>query len=263
MKIGWIGLGEIGTRMVKRLLAAGHEVTVYARGAGLEEAKAAGASTQSDYAALAADSEILTVCVYADEQVRGILFENGALGAMQPGSILAIHTTGSPTVALEAGERAPAGVSVLDATFSAGPDDVSCGKAVMMVGGDVETLEKAKPAFGAYAGEIHHVGPLGAGQTIKLFNNLLFAANLMNTVELLQLAERQGLDTKTIAKVLQGCSGGSYAMRLFQAVPVDEMMTRARPYLEKDVSTAIETAKEGGLDVSAFVATQAYFQPRK
>jgi 3-hydroxyisobutyrate dehydrogenase-like beta-hydroxyacid dehydrogenase len=151
---------------------------------------------------------------------------------------------------------------VLDATFSAGPEDVSAGKAVMMVGGDTAALELAKPAFSAYAAEIHHVGPLGAGQTIKLLNNLVFAANLMNTVELLHLAERQGLDTKTIAKTLQGCSGFSYAMRMFQAAPIEDMMNRARPYLEKDVATAVKVAKEGGLDISAFAATERYFQPK-
>jgi 3-hydroxyisobutyrate dehydrogenase-like beta-hydroxyacid dehydrogenase len=262
MKIGWVGLGEIGSRMVKRLLGAGHDVTVYARGAALEEIKAAGAKTANDYATLAASSDLFIVCVYTDEQVADILFSQGALAAMRPGSIASIHTTGSPTLAREAGQRAPQGVSVLDATFSAGPDDVAAGKAVMMVGGDAAALEKARPAFSAYAGEIHHVGPLGAGQTIKLLNNLVFASNLMNTVELLHLAERQGLDTRTVAKTLQGCSGFSYAMRMFQAGPVDDMMKRARPYLEKDVATAAQVAREGGLDISAFAATEKYFQPK-
>jgi 3-hydroxyisobutyrate dehydrogenase len=263
MKIGWIGLGEIGTHMAQRLLAAGHDVTVYARGAGLAAAKASGAKTSDDYTALAAGSEMLGLCVFTDAQLREVLLDRGALAAMQPGSLVAIHTTGSPALARELGERAPRGVEILDATFSASPDAMAAGKAVLMVGGDSAAIEKAKPAFSAFSSEIHAVGPLGSGQTIKLLNNLMFAANLMNTAELLRLAQRQGLDTATIAKTVQNCSGGSYAMRMFQAAPLEEMLTRARPYLEKDVTTAVETAKEAGLDISAFDATAKYFEPRK
>jgi 3-hydroxyisobutyrate dehydrogenase len=263
MNIGWVGLGSIGTRMVKRLLAAGHQVTVYPRGGGLEEVKAAGAQASNDYAALAASSEMLILCVFTDDQVRDVLFNNGALAAMKPGSLLAIHTTGSPNMPREAAERAPAGVEVLDATFSAGPDEVSAGKAVLMVGGDAKALEEATPVFNAYAAEIHHVGPVGAGQTIKLLNNLMFAANLMNTAELLHLAQRQGLDTAHIAKIIQGCSGASYAMRMFQHAPLEEMVSKSRPYLEKDVTTAVAVANEAGLDISAFEATAKYFAPRK
>jgi 3-hydroxyisobutyrate dehydrogenase len=262
MNIGWVGLGEIGTQMVKRLLAAGHKVTAYERGAGLEEVKAAGAHMSNDYPALAASCEILTLCVFTDQQVRDVLYAGGALAAMRSGSILAIHTTGSPTVPREAGEKAPPGVSVLDATFSGSPDAIAAAKAAMMVGGDAAALHKAAPMFTAYAAHIHHVGPLGSGQTIKLLNNLMFAANLMNTAELLRLAQTQGLDTATVAKIFQDCSGASYAMRMFEAAPLEEMVRRARPYLEKDVSTAVTTAKEAGLDMSAFEATAKYFEPR-
>ena len=118
MKISWIGLGAIGAEMAKRLLAAGHEVTVYPRGKGLAEVCAAGAQTCDDYAALAAGGELLGLCVYNDAQVREVLFDHGALAALKPGVVLANHTTGSPALAREIGAHAPTGAGVLDAIGS-------------------------------------------------------------------------------------------------------------------------------------------------
>lgn len=263
MDIGWVGLGGIGTEMVKRLLGAGHRVTVYARGKGLAQAQAAGAAASSDYAALAAASELFVLCVYKDEQQREVLFDKGALAALRPGAILATHTTGSPAMALEMGERAPEGVAVLDATFSGGPADVAAGRLTLMVGGEAAALERARPAFETYAQQIHHAGALGQGQTLKLLNNLLFAANLMNAAELMTLAKGQGLVTQTVAQVVQACSGQSYAMNMFKAErPLEVALAAARPYLEKDVAAAVEAAAEAGLDIAAFAPVIDYYRPR-
>jgi 3-hydroxyisobutyrate dehydrogenase-like beta-hydroxyacid dehydrogenase len=261
MNIGWIGLGGIGTEMVKRLLGAGQTVTAYTRGKGLAEVEAGGAKTCGDYAELAAQSDLLVICVYSDAQLADVLFDRGALAALRPGSILAIHTTGSPQLARRIGEQAPAGVGVLDATFSGGPADVAAGKLTLIVGGEAETLARARPVLETYAAQIYHVGPLGHGQTLKLLNNLIFATNLMNAVELLRLAESQGFDTKTAAQVIQASSGASYTMNLFRAAPPAAMLAASRHYMEKDVATAMQTAAELGLDMSAFAATAAYFQP--
>lgn len=264
MKIGWIGLGAIGAEMARRLLAAGHEVTVYPRGRGLAEVRAAGAATCDDYAALAAGSELLGVCVYNDAQVREVLFDAGALAALKPGAVLANHTTGSPALAREIGDRAPSGVGVLDATFSGGPAEVAAGRLTIMAGGEAGALAKAQAALEAYAGQIHHVGALGLGQTLKLLNNLLFATNQMNAALMLQLAQAQGFDTATAARVLQGCSGASFALGLFQRpAPVAAVLAGSRLYLEKDVAAAARAAADAGLDLGAFAETLAYFSPGK
>ena len=261
MNIGWIGLGGIGTEMVKRLLGAGHEVTVYARGRGLAEVEAAGARTSPDYAAVAAGRELLVLCVFSDAQVREVLFEHAALAAMGPGSILASHTTGSPELAQEIGRRAPAGVGVLDATFSGGPADVAAGRLTLIVGGEAETLARARPAFETYAGVVHHVGPLGYGQKVKLLNNLIFAANLMNAAELMRMAEGWGFDAAAVAQVIQACSGASYAMNMFKSPrPVAVALDAARPYLVKDVAAVAATARESGLDITPFATTVEYFR---
>jgi 3-hydroxyisobutyrate dehydrogenase len=262
MKIGWVGLGIIGTLMVKHLLAAGHQVTVYKRGKGLADCVAAGAKEQEDYAQLARDSDLLVLCVYDDDQVRSVMFDNGALAAMKPGSVLALHTTGSPGLMRELGEKAPQGVQVLDVTFSGGPADAEAGKLTLMVGGEAETLERVRPALETYSQQIYLVGPLGHGQIVKLMNNLILGTNLMNAVELLKMADGFGFETTTVAQIIQASSGASYAMRLFQNQPVAKMLEASRHYMEKDVAVALDAAKEIGLDVSAFAPTAAYFTKR-
>jgi 3-hydroxyisobutyrate dehydrogenase-like beta-hydroxyacid dehydrogenase len=245
--------------MVKKALAAGHEVCVYARGRGLEEVKAAGASSVRDYAAVAAQSELLGLCVFRDEQLREVMYDGGALAALKPGAVVVSHTTGSPEVIREIGARAPAGVSVIDATFSGGPAEVAAGTLAIIVGGEAAAIERARPLISAYADRIHAVGPLGHGQMVKLLNNLLFAANLQNAAEILRVAERQGLDTAACARILQDCSGASYAAALFQRAPVEAMLKTTWQYMVKDVATALSTAKEAGVDTAPFASTAAYF----
>ena len=261
MKIGWVGLGAIGTQMVKRALSAGHQVSVYARGGGLAEVSAAGAANSRDYKELAAHCDIFALCVYNDAQVRDVLFDHGALAAIRHGSILVIHTTGSPGLVRELGRQAPRDVAVLDATFSGGPAQVAACALTLMVGGEAQVIERARPLLQTYAKRIHHIGALGSGQMVKLLNNLLFAANLQHAAEILRIAGQQGFDTAICARVLQDCSGASFAGSLFQnPAPVDAVLDRARPYLVKDVETALCSAAEAGIDISAFASTAAYFR---
>ncbi|MCE7797371.1 NAD(P)-dependent oxidoreductase [Sphingobium sufflavum] len=260
MRIGWIGLGAIGANMVLRALGAGLDMTVFARGAGLDAVRAAGAASVADHGALATASDILALCLFDDAQVRSVLFDDGALAAMVPGSILAIHTTGSPDLAREIGARAPAGVMVIDATFSGGPHTVLAGDLTAMVGGEADAVERARPLIASYASRIHHVGPLGHGQTIKLLNNLLFATNLKNAAALLEVAEGQGFAIADIVPILTGCSGDSYALNLFRSgVPVDAALARSWPFVSKDVATVAASAAGAGIDLAAFAPTLAFF----
>lgn len=264
MRIGWVGLGEIGTQMVKRLLSADYPVEAYKRGAGLEAVTAAGVTTSADYAELAAGCDMLVLCVFNDDQLRDVLFGGGALAALRPGSIVAIHTTGSPELSQEIAERAPVGVNVLEACFSGGPADVAAGRLTLLVGGDQETLDRARPALSAYASNIFLVGPLGHGQKLKLLNNLLFSTNLMHAAELMRLALAQGFEKETAARVIQACSGASYAMSLLASpAPLEAMLSAVRHYMEKDVAQAAATSEELGLDVCAFASAIAYYQPTK
>lgn len=261
MQVGWIGLGAIGANMVLRALDVGHNVTAFARGKGVSAVEAKGARLSDDYRALAGGSDTLVLCLFDDNQVRSVLFGEGALAAMRPGSILVIHTTGSPELARDIAEKAPARVAVLDATFSGGPDTVLAGELTVMVGGDADSLERVRPLLESYARLIAHLGPLGSGQTIKLLNNLLFATNLMNAAELLKIAASQGFDQSEVARLIQCCSGASSAMRSFcSGTSVDASLTRIWPYVEKDVATVASSAASNHIDIGAFYETVAYFR---
>lgn len=260
MKIGWVGLGGIGKEMVKRALGAGHDVTVYARGQGLAEVQAAGATSAAAYPAVAADKDVLALCVFDDDQMRAVLLEGGALAAMRSGAVLVIHTTGSPGLARALQEQAPDGVVVIDATFSGGPAETAAGTLTLIIGGEAGAIEKARPLLAAYAETFHHVGGLGRGQVVKLLNNLLFAANLQNAVETLRIAALQQIDAAACARVFHDSSAASYAGSLFRSAPVDALLQSARPYLVKDVKAAMAAAAELGIDTAAFAGTAAYFR---
>lgn len=260
MNIGFIGLGQIGAEMVKRLHQGGFAVTVYPRGAGLAEALQAGAAVCDDYVTLAAKSDALILIVFNDDQLRDILFARGALAAMQPGSVLAVHVTGSPVLRREIADKAPQGVDVLDATFSGSVSAVRKGELTLMVGGSTDALERLRPLFGTYASNIFHVGKPGDAQLLKLLNNLMLAANMMNAAELLKVGQSCGLETEKVASVVQACSGASLAMGIFAQRDVGEAMAQARKYMAKDVDEAARAARDAGIDLSAFGQTVEYWR---
>jgi 3-hydroxyisobutyrate dehydrogenase-like beta-hydroxyacid dehydrogenase len=180
---------------------------------------------------------------------------------LTPGSILLVHTTASPDGLRRIASRMPEGVALLDACFSGGPTDAAAGRLTLMVGGTADALERARAPLKCYSAHIDHVGEVGDGQLVKLLNNLLFATNVMNSVELLRLAEAQGLPPARAAAVIQRSSGASYAMELFaRGGAPDDMMPAIRPYLEKDVASAVTAAKRAGIAIDAFAPTARFFE---
>ena len=120
-----------------------------------------------------------------------------------------------------------------------------------------------RPVYACYGKDIHLVGAkLGDAQVLKLLNNLVLAANMMNAVELLRVGEIYGLDANRVAQVLKTCSGGSFAMSIFENAPVATVMAGAKRYMDKDVQEAVLAAKDVKLDLSAFDQTVRYFLPR-
>lgn len=260
MKVGWIGLGSVGTEMATRVLKAGHELTAYSRGAGQEQVVAAGATLCPDYVALAADCDFLGVCVFNDAQLEEALLHSGALSSLGKGSVVAVHTTGSPELARILAHHAPEGVETLDACFSGGPKEAATGELTLMIGGSKRGLGRATDVLSSYASHRFHVGGPGAGQTAKLLNNLLFATNLRFAAEILKLADGQALDTALLAQVCQRSSGASMAMGMFQSgrSPDDVLLSVAK-YMEKDVAAAKASAASMNLDFSRFQTVLEFY----
>jgi 3-hydroxyisobutyrate dehydrogenase-like beta-hydroxyacid dehydrogenase len=129
-------------------------------------------------ATITAKADVVCVCVFSDEQVTDVCLGDGLLDAMPAGSVLVVHTTGSPATVRSLEKRAPRGVGVIDCPVSGGPHDIAAGAITLLAGGAAEHVERAAPVLKAYGDPILHVGPLGAGQAVKLVNNAVFAASI-------------------------------------------------------------------------------------
>jgi 3-hydroxyisobutyrate dehydrogenase len=185
----------MGRPMVDRLVRAGHEVVVLGRTAEAREAlRSAGASPVAEAAAVAEKADVVCVCVFSDEQVRAITLDGGLARAMPSGSVLVIHTTGSPQTARAIAEAgAQHGVGVLDSPVSGGPHDIAAGHITLLVGGSEADVARARPVLSAYGDPILHTGPIGAGQAVKLVNNAVFAANIGLVAQGVRLGAQLGV----------------------------------------------------------------------
>jgi 3-hydroxyisobutyrate dehydrogenase len=253
MRVGIVGLGAMGMPMLERLRAASLPVAFHARRTEVRErATALGATDAGSPVALARDSDVLIVCVYADDEVRALcLGPDGLVAAMGAGAVLVNHTTGSPTTARLLSEAgAPGGVDVLDAALSGGPADVARGTLTLLVGGSQEVLDRARPALASYSDPILHVGDLGDGQRVKLLNNALLGANLALAVEVERLAGRLGVDPAITLDAITHCSGDTRVLRMATAIgSASALQEQAGRFVRKDVTMVIDVARELGIDL--------------
>jgi 3-hydroxyisobutyrate dehydrogenase-like beta-hydroxyacid dehydrogenase len=140
---------------------------------------------------------------------------DGLISELKDGANVAAFTTGSIESAQAWAASAPDHISVLDTCFSRKHPEIASGRLTLLIGGKAEAIERAHPAFDAFARDIFHVGPSGSGRAIKLVNNILFAGHLQLGADALRLAEGLGLDRKATATALVQCSGGSGVLGQF------------------------------------------------
>lgn len=250
VKVGFIGVGHMGRPMVDRLVAAGVPTEVFVRRPeAREELEAGGIVVAESATELAARSDLVILCFFSDAQVREVMFDGGVLAAMRAGSILVSHVTGSPQLSRDLQAAAPAGVAVLDVPISGTEDHIRSGQLTLMVGGDVAALDRVRAILATYSNPILHVGGLGDGQRVKLINNLVFTVNLRTALAAAELGESMGVPSAELSRVLSQCSGGSFAINLFQHMPPVGLVDGARHYLIKDVNTIRTVAGEQGIDL--------------
>lgn len=252
MRVGFIGLGTMGMPMLQRLRAAQHPVSFYARRTEvIEAAQRLGAELAASVNDLAANVEVMIVCVYSDAQVRELaLGHDGFARHLRRDATLIIHTTGSPrTVDDIAAVAAEQGAQVLDAPVSGGPHNIQAGAITLLVGGDEVALERCKPVLAAYANPILHMGVLGAGQRTKLINNLLFGANVALAAEAARLLRAFGMEPAQAFQAITQCSGNSAALSMAaQMGSTEALIAMAGDFVNKDVATASAVAAELGVD---------------
>lgn len=257
-RLAFVGAGQMGMPMVRRLAAAGHEVAVHARRPEARtEAAAAGATATDDLAAAVRGAEAAVVCVFSDAQLREVaLGPDGILAAMDEGALLLSHTTGSPaTSRLLAEHGAERGIRVVEAPVSGSADDIAAGRVTVMLAGAAADVDAARAIVAAYGEPVFHLGPLGAAQAVKLLNNALFAANLQLVAEVERLAGALGVDWAQAASVFQSSSGASRAMGIVQSMgSVQALVDAGGHFLVKDVAEVVATAVDLGLDLGQLEA---------
>jgi 2-hydroxy-3-oxopropionate reductase len=211
-KIGFIGLGIMGLPMAKNLVTAGHDVTGYNRCQARADALvAAGGRRVSSVAGATEGADIVITMLPDSPDVEAVaLGDGGVLDNSHTGQLLIDMSTVKPAtsraLAAAAGEH---GVRVLDAPVSGGEAGAIDGVLSVMVGGDPEDFEAAQPVLQAVGTTIVHVGPHGAGQTVKAANQLIVAGNIQLLAEALALVAASGVDPEPAVKVLGGGLAGS------------------------------------------------------
>ncbi|WP_066898511.1 NAD(P)-dependent oxidoreductase [Mycolicibacterium houstonense] len=245
MRVGFIGAGRMGAPMVRRLAEAGHQVRALGRD---DEKRAAvaelGAEPVDSAVAAVAGADVTIVCVFTDEQVRELCPE--LIDAMAAGSVLVLHTTGSPRTAEALAQRAAArDIAVIDAPVSGGPHDIAAGSVTVFVGGDESAVSRARDVMQCYADPVLHVGPVGAGQRVKLVNNALFAAQIGVVAEGVRLGDRLGIDEATLLTALTHGSAASRALGGIAATgSADAFIARVGEFIGKDVAVVRRTVSE-------------------
>jgi 3-hydroxyisobutyrate dehydrogenase len=260
MHVGFIGLGSQGAPMARQIAEAGFPTTLWARRpASLEPFADTAAKIAESPAALAASSDLVCLCVVGDADVEEVTRgENGVLAGLKPGGVIAIHSTVHPKTCHELAERAGAqGISVIDAPVSGGAPAVAERRLLVMVGGDIDVVERCRPVFETYANPIVHVGDLGSGQTTKLLNNLLFTANLGTAATALALGEALGVLPDRLTDVISRGSGNSFALNALggDTGGLDRLAGLAGTLLQKDVRLIADLASAAAVPGGAVLET--------
>ncbi len=212
-RVGFIGLGIMGRGMAHNLLKAGFELAVWNRTASrMDDLVAAGARATRDPADLAAQCDLIIICVSDTPDVEAVIAGQdppGVLQGVRAGSLVIDMSTISPhaTRALAA-RLAEHGAHLLDAPVSGGSEGAAKGTLSIMIGGDAAQVERARPVFQAMGKTITHVGGQGDGQMVKLVNQILVVGNALAMSEALLFAQAGGLDLrKTLEAVAPGAAG--------------------------------------------------------
>ena len=245
-RAGFIGLGSQGGSMARRI-ATEFPLTLWARRhEALVPFTDTGAEFATTPAALGASSDVVGICVVADVDVEDVILRpDGVLAGMSPGGVIAIHSTVHPrTCHRIAGAAADKGVSIIDAPVSGGGGAAAERQLLVMVGGDQESVDRARPVLDTFANPLLHLGPLGSGQTAKLLNNIVFTAQITLALDTYDLADALGMDRAAVAQVLAGGSGGSRAAGILAASGFDTTGLRsAASLLDKDLGIMLDVTR--------------------
>jgi 3-hydroxyisobutyrate dehydrogenase len=265
-KLGFIGLGLMGSPMTRRLLAAGHETAVWNRSSTkAAPLVAAGATLASCPRDLAVNASIIFMCVTDAAAVQDVVFgSEGLAGVPGQGKVIvdfsSIHPDATRTIAQRLKEAN--GMAWIDAPVSGGSKGAEEGTLAVMAGGDAAEIERVRPYVLTMARRLTHMGPTGAGQTTKLCNQVIVGCAMAVLAEAARLATNAGIDAARLPEALAGGFADSIPLQLFVPRMVQSIHSPPMGHIAtmlKDLDTVVEVAHDTSTPVPmASLAAQLF-----
>ena len=253
-RIGFVGLGMMGLPMAKNLVEAGYTVTVFDLDAGaIEEAQGFGASPAATGAEVAAQSDIIITMVPDSPHVEAAIAGNGGIiEGIRAESVVIEMSTILPEVGKRMAELlAEKGAAFVDAPVTGGVAGAEAGSMSILVGGDAEAFERTLPVLSILGGDITHMGPVGAGHTTKIANQLIGVATLAGLSEAFVLAKKSGLDMQTFYDAVKNGAGRSWALETLgpKILKGDYSPGFMVKHMQKDLRLAGQLADDTGTSI--------------
>jgi len=253
MRLGYLGIGLMGRPMTLRLLAAGHEVSVWNRSRDkLAPVVEKGAKAADSPAAVARAADIIMMCVTDQKAAEAVLFgEDGIASGGAAGKLVVDFSSIAPDSARAFAERLAAkGMGLVDAPVSGGVPGAEKGTLAIMAGGRVEDIERVRPVVMHMAQRFTRMGDSGAGQATKLCNQVIVGSLLPVIAEAIRLAEAAGVDAKMLPEALKGGFADSLPLQIFgarMAARNFEPPLGANATMLKDLENAAAVARQFGV----------------
>ena len=263
--VGFIGLGNMGNPMAGNVLKSGVSMTVYDKNARtMENLVRNGARGAASAKEVVERSEIVLTSLPGSPEIEALYLEpDGLVESAKSGSVLVDLSSVLPSTPRKIEPRAKArGVSFLEAPVSGGVTGARAATLAVMTGGDAAVLERVRPILRAIGPNIYHVGPVGAGNTVKAINNMMASVNSLAMMEGMVLGVKAGLDLKTLHDIIKDSSGNSNALAKTprNLIPRDFEPGFKVALMNKDLETFNTIAKELHVPVSFANVAQRYQQ---
>jgi len=265
LSVGFIGVGNMGNPMAGNVLKAGFPMTVYDMNPkAMENLVQAGAKRAGSAQEVVEGCQVVLTSLPASPDVEAAYLQPGGLvERARPGTILIDLSSVLPSTPRKLEPKAKErGVHYLEAPVSGGVTGARAATLAVMVGGDAAVLERARPVLRSLGPNVFHVGPVGAGNTVKAINNMMACVNSLAMMEGLVLGRKAGLDPNTIYEVVKASSGGSKALERIQSaiIPRNFAPGFKVQLMNKDLETFTTIAKELHVPISFANVAQRYQQ---
>lgn len=266
MKVGFVGIGNMGFGMASNVLKAGYEVNAFdLNPVALDRFQAIGGGVCGSNAELAAQSDVIFVMTMNGQQAESAMFgENGLCSTIKPGSVIIVTASCGTAYMKKLGEMMPKDVYLIDSPVTGGQSGANAGALTLMVSGDQKTFEKIRPVLECCSSKIYYCGgALGDGQNAKSCNQLITGITYVATAEALALAVKVGLDPELVTQIIGDGIAGSNMFRTVANNTMDRKFENSGANIltmYKDMGIVMDIAREYEIPLFLTSHVNEYFR---